>query len=74
MPLGRTRQAVEVRVADDGVDGADPLDEGRVDHLRARAVLGLLGQDEAWIVGEAAVLVVVVVVDPGPQSLARARR
>lgn len=70
-PLGGAGQAVEVGVTHDGLDGADARDQRRVDHLGAGAVLGLLREHEARIGGEARVLVVVVVIDPGPQPVAQ---
>jgi hypothetical protein len=54
-----------------GVHGPHALHERRRDHLRARAVLGLGAQQEACVVGEQGVLLVVVVVHPGGQARAQ---
>ncbi len=71
-PLGAAGEPVEVDVADQGVHLAGALDHRGGDHLRAGAVLGLGGEDEARVAGVARVVVAVVVVDPGRQARAQA--
>ncbi len=67
-PLGRAAQAVEVRVADDGIDGADARDELGRDHLGAGPVLGLGREDEPRVAAVALVHHVIVVVDPAHEA------
>ena len=67
-PLGGAAEAVEVGVADDGVDRADARDDLGGDHLGAGAVLGLRGEDEARVAPVVLVHHVVVVVDPADQA------
>src|SRR6185295_6871413 len=63
-------KTVEVRVAHDGVDGADSLHELGRHHLGARAVLGFRRQHEPRILRVARVLLVVVVIDPRREARA----
>ena len=68
----RTREAVEIGMADDCVDLPHSLYERAVDHLRAGAMLRFRSEHEARIGAKMLVLFVIVVVDP--DSKARSER
>lgn len=70
-PFGCTREAVEIRVADDGVDAACTLYQLGCDEFGAGALLCLRGKHEARIVTKALVLGVVVVIDPSYEARAQ---
>lgn len=63
-PLGCAAQAVEVRVAYDGADGAEALDHLGSDHFGAGPVFRFGREDEAWIATIAPVQEVIVMVHP----------
>ncbi len=69
-PFCRTAQAIEVRVADDGVDGTDAIDDFRGDHLRTSPVLSFCRQHEAGVAPVAFMHRVVVVIHPPCQTRA----
>ena len=70
-PFGCARQPVEVRVANDGIDRTDALDQLGRNHLRASAVLGFGREHKSRVDFELGLKVVIMMVDPRSQPRAK---